>query len=256
MTVPRPRPGLTRALAAVAAALFGLVFFGLIDLLVVPLHTPGFYPAYLIETGWGLLFLVLVAAPFAAAAVRPSVTAVAATQALAVALAVAAAAVLAGYPRQLWPALVLGLAGAAVGRAAGLRPDPAGWRLDLPLALLALPAVAGGAVYAWSQAHGWRGLDSDITLGLDHRPMQAALGLAVPLVAALAALAVGSGLPGRRVPVWTVAVTAAWLGVVSLAYPAHSSSLGTGPGAVAVAWGVAFAVTAEVRVAGRRTRGR
>lgn len=52
-----------RVLAAVLAIFWGYLFFGLIDLAVVFDRTPGFYESYLLETGWGILYSFLVAAP-------------------------------------------------------------------------------------------------------------------------------------------------------------------------------------------------
>lgn len=252
MTVSRGRLRLARALAVLFAVLWGFLFFGLIDLLVVVIQDQRFAQHYLLESGWGLLYLVLVAAPLLAAAVRPA-SGVPLTQVLLVAVAVAAAALLAGYPQQLWPASALAVTALAVGWAAGAPVPRLSLRaVDLPLGALAVVALPAGALYAWSQARGWRGLAPDITFGLDHRPMQAALGLAVPLVAGLAAVALGSRPPLWRVPVWTVAFPAAWLGVESVAYPDHEASLGTVLGIAAAVWGVAFAATAEVRARGRR----
>lgn len=252
MTVSRGRIGLARALAVGSAIWWGFLFFGLIDLMTVVIQDDRFYRHYLLESGWGLLYLVLVTVPFLVLVVRPT-AGLPLTQVLVVAVAVAAAAALAGYPRLLLPAVGLGLTGAAVGCAAGTRTDPAGWRrADLPLVLLALAAVPAGWRYAWAQAHGWRdALDPSITNGLDHRPMQAALGLAVPLVAGLAAVAVGARLPLWRVPLWTAAFAAVWLGVESVVYPGLEASLGTAPGVAAACWGVALAVVAEAR-SGRR----
>ena len=253
MTVSRGRIRVARALAGVAAVWWGFLWFGLIDLLVVVIQDERFYQHYLLESGWGLLYLVLVTVPLLWLLVRPT-AGLPVVQVLAVACSVAGAAGLAGYPRQLWVALALALTAAAVGWSAGVRPRAVDWRPDLPLAGLTVLAAPASLVYAWSLGHGWLGHPTtDITNGIDHRPMQAALGLAVPLVAALAAVAVGARLAAWRVPVWTVAVTVLWLGVESVVYPDHEGSLGTTLGIAAAVWGVAFAGTAEVRARGRRT---
>jgi hypothetical protein len=225
MTVSRGRIGLARALAAVSAVWWGFFFFGLIDLMTVVVQDARFYEHYLLETGWGLLYLVLVAVPFAVLAVRPRVG-LPVLQVLLVTLAMVGGAVLATYPRQLLAALALGLTVFAVLWAAGSRPVVRDRRPDVPLAGLTALVVPAGLGYAWSQAHGWRGLPPEITNGLDHSPMQAALGLAVPLVAALGAVGLGTGHSGWRVPVWTVAVTVLWLGAVSMVYPVTRAASG------------------------------
>ena len=61
VTEPRRSAVGARLIAAVSAVVWGLLFFGVIDLLVAVEHTPGFYESYLLETGWGLLYTFLVA---------------------------------------------------------------------------------------------------------------------------------------------------------------------------------------------------
>jgi hypothetical protein len=255
----RTRLRAARTVAAAAAVFWAVFSFGLMDLLVVVLDDDRFAEAYLLETGWGLLFLVLVAVPFAALAHRPG-TGLLLVQPLVVAAAVALSAAVAGYPTQLlaaallvaWVAAVAGL-----GRSGGRVAPPAPLRAR-PLrpgpAVLVLVAAPAALVYAWHQVHDWRAAGSpDITLGLDHRPMQGALGLALLGVAVLAALGAGTRPPGWRVPVWTVAVSACWLGLVSAVYPALEGSLGRTLGVAVAVWGVAFAALAEAPVRGRRT---
>jgi hypothetical protein len=53
--------------------------------------------------------------------------------------------------------------------------------------------------------------------------------------------------------VWTVALAACWLGLVSAAYPDLQGSLGRTFGVAVAVWGAAFAALAEVPVRGRRT---
>ena len=55
-----------------SAAFWAILFFGVIDLAVPVGKTPGFFDAYLLETGWGVLFTFLVAAPFLSLVVRPA----------------------------------------------------------------------------------------------------------------------------------------------------------------------------------------
>jgi hypothetical protein len=57
-------------LAGLLAVFWGFLFYGLIDLLAFA-QGPDFHASLLLSTGWGLLFLVLVAGPLVAVAVRP-----------------------------------------------------------------------------------------------------------------------------------------------------------------------------------------
>src|SRR3954452_2887022 len=90
-----------RVAAVILAVWWGLVFFGLIDLLAF-LQGPEFHASVLLSTGWGLLFLFLVAAPLATVAVASRATASSgAAEVSAVAVAVAVGAVLSTSPRHL-----------------------------------------------------------------------------------------------------------------------------------------------------------
>jgi hypothetical protein len=239
-----------RTVAGVSALFWAVPFFGLVDLLVVLVNDPDWRASYLLETGWGVLFAVLVAAPLAAFAVRPGLGAgVVVAQLLAVAVAVAAAALWTGYPVQLVPAALLAGDAVLVGALAGVRPVAP--PVDRVLRLLVVAgAVIGGAFSAALVDH-HPSARPDITLGLDHLPMQVSLGLAMITVGAVAAAAVGGRSRGWRLPVWTLAPGVAWLGGWSVVYPDLEGSMGRGLGAAAVAWAVVFLVTAEVRV--RRT---
>jgi hypothetical protein len=60
-----------RAFAAVSALWWSVLFFGIIDLTVPFDQDPRFLDNFLLETGWGLLYTFLVAAPLLALALRP-----------------------------------------------------------------------------------------------------------------------------------------------------------------------------------------
>ena len=79
-------------MAALAAVVWGFFFFGLIDLAVVIVQDEQFYEMYLLDTGWGLLYTVLVAVPLVAFALRPR-SPLLLNQLMAVAAAVSLAAV-------------------------------------------------------------------------------------------------------------------------------------------------------------------
>ena len=61
-----------RVISLAAALFWGVLFFGITDLLVVPDQDERFYEHYLLETGWGLLYTMLVMAPLVFWVVRPS----------------------------------------------------------------------------------------------------------------------------------------------------------------------------------------
>lgn len=237
----RGRRVAARVVAVLAAVFWGFFWFGLIDLLVVVEQDERFHEHYLLESGWGLLYLVLVTVPLVVLARRPGEP-VALAQ-----LAVATLAVLVGavwgvaWP-QLWNGLGLVL---TVGLLAWLgrgrlvrwhRPDP----VLTVLALAGLPAAVG---YGAPLARNTTDVE-DITNGVSHYPMQASLALAVVGLVALAAVTRG------RLPAWTAAFSAVWLGVESVVYPDLKASLGTTGGALTAAWGVL--VVAAVEVARRR----
>ncbi|CAA9364019.1 MAG: hypothetical protein AVDCRST_MAG34-2668 [uncultured Nocardioidaceae bacterium] len=234
------RPRLARLAACLAMVFWGVLFFGLVDLLVVVFQDERFYDDYLLETGWGLLYAVMTAVPFLAVVVRPRAV-LPLLQPLAVAVAVAVAAAIAAYPRQLIPAALLVLSVVVTWIAGGYRRLPHLTSPDRRLLGLAALAAPGCLWYAADMAGDWQSSAPDITIGLDHRPMQAALGLAVLLTSVLAAFGARDRTPGWLVLVSTVVVSVAWLGIESMIYPELSGSLGVVPGACAVCWALAFA---------------
>lgn len=131
-----------RIVAGIAAAFWALHWFGLIDLLVVVEQDEAFHPDYLFESGWGLLFLVLVALPLMRLTTCPGEP-VALAQ-----LCVSAVAVLLGAAwRPTWSQAWIGLSRVGtlvvlvwLGRARPIRlerPD----RWQVALAIIAIPAA-------------------------------------------------------------------------------------------------------------------
>ena len=87
-----------RVLAGLFGLFWGFFFYGLIDLLAFA-QGEQFHAALVLSTGWGLLFLFLVAAPLVALAVRASAVAPSALAEVAlVAAAVITAAALSSSP--------------------------------------------------------------------------------------------------------------------------------------------------------------
>lgn len=251
---------LARAVAVVGAFGWGVVFFGVTDLLVPVLSDRDFYDSYLLETGWGLLFAVFVAAPLIALAARPHRTGPTA-QLVAASVAVAVPAALTPAPAQLLPAVGLlataglqrRLAKRTIGgdRAIGgdvhaLRTRPGVLR---SWALVTMAGIAAVPYAATMISAGRAGqYPVDVTWGLDHWPMQAALAICFPAGATVAALR----LPGWHVAAWTTVASAIWLGAMSFAYPQQAGSLGHAWGAACVAWGVILAADTLLPVRARR----
>jgi hypothetical protein len=226
-----------RAVASVAAVFWGFLWFGLIDLLVVVEQDAKFHEDYLFESGWGLLFLVLVAVPLVVLALRPGEPI-----ALAQLVVVTVAVLMGALWRPAWPQASNG-AGLALtsavlvwlGRAGSVplrRPDPA-------LSVLAVVGIPVAVVYGAPFIHNTTYVE-DVTNGVSHYPMQASLALAVVGLVALAAVT------RSRLPAWTAGFSAIWLGVESMVYPHLRASLGTTTGALSIGWGVLVVLAVEL----------
>ena len=235
-TLSRPRRTAARTTAILAAVFWGFLWFGLIDLLVVVEQDAQFDEHYLLESGWGLLYLVLVTVPLVVLARRPG-DPVALTQLAGVAVAVLIGAAWGSARPQLWTGLGLAVTAGLLAALGKGRLTP--WsRPDLPLCMLALVGLPAAIEYGAPLTDNTTDL-GDITNGVSHDPMQASLGLALVGLVALAAVT------RSRLPSWTVAFSAIWLGVESIVYPDHRASLGTTGGAAAVVWGVLVVLGVE-----------
>src|SRR4051794_2001835 len=159
-----------RILAALLAMFWGVAFYGLIDLLAFA-QGAEFHATLLLSTGWGLLFLFLVAAPLATLCVRPSaVTSSALAQVALVGVAVILAAGASGASRQLFVAtgLLVSVAVLAAVARHGYRRLVSGWRWSAPPGALVVLALGPCCAYAWTAARttGGAGLTDD-TWGFD-----------------------------------------------------------------------------------------
>jgi hypothetical protein len=226
-----------RVVACVAAVFWGFFWFGLIDLLVVVEQDAQFHQDYLLESGWGLLFLVLVAVPLVVLVMRPG-DPVALAQLFVITVAILLGAVWRPAWPQAWNGAGLGLTSGALawlGRARPVRlcrPDPA---LSV-LAVVGIPVAVG---YGDPLVRNTTDVE-DITNGVSHYPMQASLALAAVGLVALAALT------RSRLPAWTAGFSVIWLGAESIVYPHLRASLGTTRGALTIAWGVLVILAAEL----------
>ena len=238
-----------RVLAGLFGVFWGFFFYGLIDLLAFA-QGEQFHAALLLSTGWGLLFLFLVAAPLVALAVRPSaVSPSALAEVTLVAAAVITAAALSSSPGYLSVAAGLVVTVAVLALAARERPWDAleAWRWSTLPATLVLIAVAPCCAYAWTSATGDARITDD-TWGLDHWPAQAALPLAVLLISALAA-----GHPsGWRLPAWSAGASAAWFAIVCWLEPHLVASVSRPWAAATLIWSVAFIAATHLGARDRR----
>ncbi|EWT01048.1 hypothetical protein N865_11970 [Intrasporangium oryzae NRRL B-24470] len=244
-----------RILTMLAALAWGVGFFGIVDLLVVPLQDERFHEHYLLETGWGLLFTVLVVLPLMLWVVRPrwrvfpqQVVAVAGAILLTGAMASAAG-------QMLVAAILLVTVAPALWAARSARP---GWGLSVRgadpwlVGLVALATVTAATYAAHMISAARSGILDDETWGLMHLPMQAAFGLALAGSAGTAVLAGAAGAPGWRTASLPPAAASVWFGVVCFVYPDLVGSVGRGGGLAVIAWGLAFAGAA---LRARRGRG-
>jgi len=247
-----------RAFAGGSSLFWTLVFMGVVDLAVPIQETPGFYESYLLETGWGVLYTLLVGAAFVSLAVRPGMV-MPLTQVGIVAVCVAVTAVAAGSWIQLVPGLLLGLNCYVFLRLGRYRRVRGNWyppRLDPLVGALALGLVPLGVLFAVDMVNGFREgrppLDDD-TWYIDHWPMQAAFALAAAGVAVAVAAGVRNRSSGTAVSAGCVAVAVGWFGYWSATYPNHAGSAGEAGGTGLIGWAAAFVVVVAWRLARRRT---
>jgi hypothetical protein len=234
--------GIRRAGVRFLAGLFALAWlipgFAIPDLLVTWDPT---WPVML-EAGWGLLFGVLVAAPFAVLAFFPESTpTVLHLSTVCLAVALAAALSLSWQAAALDAVLAAQIAAVAIVASLppwhGLGPRRLSWAL---LAVAAL-GTAPWITYAFDMFAADREVlpDRDVTLGVDHYAIQGALALAMISLIYLAAL-----WPGR---LWAstcgVALCATYLGIVSLAHQGTPGGFSTPWSLAAVFWGAAACLT-------------
>jgi hypothetical protein len=237
-----------RILAGVFALTWlGLPGFGLIDLAFA--WAPD-WPQVL-EAGWGVYFTFLVGAPFVLIAVRPDMTTVAVIQLVAAALVLGVAVVAADEPQLTWVPLAIAVETALLAWLAAARlPTSGELSPSLPMLALALVGAVPWSVYALTMyaANREDRADSDITNGIDHYSVQAALGLAIVALGVVAAIWPA----GRRFIGTCVGVCAAYLGLVSFAWQGAAGGFTTAWPIVAIVWGIAVTAVAWRRATARR----
>lgn len=239
----------SRSVRVVAAlcALTWLTFpgFGLIDLSVT---WNAAWPQVL-EAGWGLFFTVLVAAPFGLVVVGPRRVSTSAAQLGVAAAALAVSALLADEPRLVLLSLAIAVETAVVVWLAYDLLERQGWqpRPSAPLALVALAAAGPWLVYASRMydlnREGLSAVAGDVSIGIDHYAVQGGVALAITALALLAVVFPA----GRRFSGSCAGLTAAYLGVVSYAWPDAAGGFGRWWSAGAVLWGLALVLCAWLR---------
>jgi len=116
--------------------------------------------------------------------------------------------------------------------------------IDVATAFLALVAVVPAVAFALTQAELQRnGSVSDPHVEFHHYSGMASYALSMPLAAFAAALRV----PGRRIAVWIVGVTAAGLGLASLLLSDYPGAFRPAWAWLTLAWGVALVAVAQLR---------
>lgn len=246
--VGRARVGAARALAVLGLLVWWIGLMGPIDLTVPIYQPPLFEDAYLVETGWGLFYTVLLGAPTIALVTRPRAVGPA-LQVLVCAGALVLAALVSTDLGQLVPAaLALGLvagvralAGAPARelRSAVRRPG----RGDRAATALAALAVVPALAYLVDMGRAYRAdrYPVDITQFLNHWPVQGAFAVAVVGLVGLAVVT------GRRAPAVTAGLGAVWFGVASILFADQAGGFGRVGGGTAVAWGIAVLAAAWLR---------
>lgn len=227
---------------ALAALAFG-PSFGIIDLMaLLGLDNPDDTWDVPLGASWGTLFTVILVGSYVWIALRPQRAAPALAQLSIVAFSLAVSSLAGLDGRPLWLAGPVAL---SVGLFAWLAPDESvrnvrGWSLHWPYVVLAVAGLAIWLPYAILALQRSREQASgDITLGIDHWPVQGAVGLTI----VLSAVGLGVWTPGRPLLRVTVSLSATLIGAGMLLDPDLIRELGTPVWGVAmVIWGTAIAL--------------
>jgi hypothetical protein len=225
---------------AVLCALTWLVLpgFGLMDLAV------SWDPAWpvVLEAGWGVFTTVLVAGSFVAIAFRPTCAAPA-TVTLAVALGALLVSAAAGLEWQLLGYVaLLGMEAAVVLLVPGReRVLPAVRSASVPLLVLAAAGIPplfalAARMYRLNRQNAGEAI-GELTMGVDHHAVQGALAVALAALAVVAAV----WPRGRRALGTSAGAGAAYVGLVSLAFPGTWAGVGPTWSALWTIWGAALA---------------
>lgn len=209
-----------RVAAALLAALWAVLFFALVDLSIIFMWNDYFADVVPLEASWGAFLTFFMVVPLIVVAVRPRRYGEAVLLAGVTTVAIIIGAALAADPRPLWLAAAAAVSGAVVlalgvwGRNAGVVPTAVlNLRVTVPMAVLAVAGVPLWWPYIAHAASAQGVLPGDMSLGIDHWPVQAAAGIAVMLAAFLAAVlvevrvlaAIAAAMPASAIGVTMVA---------------------------------------------------
>ncbi|MCW2134636.1 hypothetical protein [Arthrobacter sp. VKM Ac-2550] len=246
-----------RIWAGLAVLFWAVAFFGIVDLLTVFSANEGFAAVMGLEASWGVLFTFVISGAFLAIAARPQEPAPALVQLWTTAAALLLAWIFTYDTSPLVVAAILipmtvlssvagrhdrrSTSGSSPGttgrqprrRRATSALDPSG-----PLLLLGLVGVPFWWAYAATavELSQTPGIEDDITWGLTHWPVQAALGLYL----SLAVLVMTFWAPGRTLLGTSCWISSVVLGATWLLYPASAGSVDSaGLSVLAVGWGTA-----------------
>lgn len=232
-TEARQRLSLARVVAAVFALIATVILMGLIDLLTLPgWVNQDFEWEVPLEASWGALFTFFLAGAYVWVALYPRAPWPAFVQLAISGLALLVSAVAGTDWRPL--GLATGVAGSGlvlwrlVGRPApalpGRRPS-APWTM-LTVAVLGFPLWLPYALVAFSQSRA--GALGSITQGIEHWPVQGAVGVA--LIFGSITLALWDD--GRALLRVAVSLSAVYIGMAELAYPDRAGAMGS------LLWGI------------------
>jgi hypothetical protein len=239
-----------RILAMVLGILWAVLFFGLVDLFTVLGTNSAFLRTIPLEASWGAFFTFLVALPACWMAVtratQESAPAVVVLCASGVALAIGCA--VAADP---WPLLAV----AGIVLTAGcyfLSPDHRlRWpelRLDLLLLALATVGAPGWILYSVRSSEAFLVAYSYQSMGLEHTPVQIALGIMLTVTPFMLAFWPAS----RRMLRIAISASAVVIGMASLGFPdAIGGFRSVQWSMAAVIWGLTIALASAQRAQSR-----
>lgn len=232
-----------RIIAWVMAFVTAVLLFGIIDLATLPgWANPAYEWSVPLEVSWGSLFTFVLAGSFVSIALDPARSWPGIVQ-----LAVASGGLVLSSVMGLdaRPMAVAALIAASVLVIAGLTRKAAGtsprvWKLSWQYLLIAaagVPLWLSYALYALEMSR--QGRSDDTSWGIEHWPVQGAVGLTLGLSAVLMA----AWVPGRALMRLTTSVSATFIGAAMLAYPDRAGAMDSPMWGVAmVIWGTLLAL--------------
>jgi hypothetical protein len=253
--------GIAGRIYAVVAVAFWAVLpgFGIIDLTTMFVDDSFYASVAALETSWGVLFTFVVALAFAAAAVRPSYLWPALTLIWLTTAALLASALLGLQWQPAVVGLILGAMSLGLlwsAKRAQIKPTLGAPHVHWPLLGLAVAALPFWWLYAataFAMSRSGGSPPEFHTMGVDHWPVQGALGLTLATGTLIAALWPAM----RSLYRISLSLSAATLGASWLMHPSTSGGIDNRLLATAaVGWAVMIALTANAERLPRTTHPR